>query len=249
MDKVPDNIKPFYERADEADESSKFVLKKDPIVGAAVAIVSGAAGALAKERKNRPQAVDLTPLQEYGTTVEEIVTGVTTKMTELEGQVKDGANVKQQIEKMKKEMTVAHAQLVQEKDKSIGNLTTQLDTYMVQTEIDAAAAHYPGLNPKLIAPFAKQRMKVAVDDEGNRSVVILNQDGSEKYSMERGGELANSLELLQDMHKDEQYLALFPANPRRGGDTEPGHTGNHSKKKDADLSPAGKISQGLSKKQ
>lgn len=253
---VPDNIKPFYQEQIEGEGNDRKVVgyalkQNDPVVAAAVAIVTGQEAALRKERAHKPKAVDLSALGEFGQDPESIARGFQTKIKELEGQIKNGASVKEQIEVMKREMTAAHGQTLQEKDKMIRGLTHQLDEFMLQTEIDAAASHFPGLNPKLIAPFAKQYMKVVADEEsGMRQVVVLNQDGTEKYSMERPGERANGLELLTDMRKDAQYLQLFPANDRSGGGANP----NNSRRAPAsaakkNLSPQGKISAGLDKLQ
>jgi len=246
LDKVPDNIKPFYTQVDpEAEGGCPFTLKKDEVVSAAVNIITGAAGALEKERNRKVDPVDLTPLKAYGSSVEDIVVGINKQKTDLEKQIKGDVNVKEQINELRREMTTAHVQETTQLKKQNDSLVHQLDEYMVQTEIDAAAS-VVGANPKLIAPFAKQHMKVNVDEDGRRSVVIINHDGTDRYSMENAGDLANPVELLQDMSKDAQYKALFPASQRSGADTPAGAGRKPAGKKGGEnLTAASKISQGL----
>lgn len=246
LDKVPDNIKPFYTRSDAEDDTSPFVLKKDEVVSAAVNIITGAAGALEKERnKKAVDPVDLTPLAAYGTDVEGIVAGVNKQKKDLEQQIKGDSNVKEQINDLRREMTTAHVAETTLLKKENTVLVSQLDEYMIQTEIDAAAA-VVGANPKLIAPFAKQHMKVNVDEDGRRSVVITNLDGTDRYSMENAGDLASGTELLMDMQKDAQYKALFPPSQKSGAGTPPGPGRKPGAKKGSEnQSSASKISQGL----
>ncbi|MBW2636048.1 MAG: hypothetical protein JRC86_00735 [Deltaproteobacteria bacterium] len=246
LDKVPDNIKPFYTRSDAEDDTSPFVLKKDEVVSAAVNIITGAAGALEKERnKKAVDPVDLTPLSAYGTDVEGIVTAVNKQKDDLEKQIKGDSNVKEQINDLRREMSTAHATETNALKTENGNLVHQLDEYMIQTEIDAAAA-VVGANPKLIAPFAKVHMKVNVDENSRRSVVIINLDGTDRYSMENAGDLANGVELLQDMQKDAQYKALFPPSQKSGAGSEPGPGRKPAGKKGAEnMTAASKIAQGL----
>lgn len=262
LDGVPENIKPFYVRKDTEDDASPFVLKPgDAVVSAAVAMITSQQTIVTKERKIAKDAkaeavaakeagsIDLGPLSAYGTDVAGIVTGVAKQKTDLESQIKDGASVKTQIETLKREMSEAHGKTVGEKDVEIANLTGQLDTYMLNTEIAAAASAHAGLNPKIIAPFAMQRMKVEVaEDEKTRRVVILDGDGSVKFSMDRPGERANAAELLEEMSKDATYETLFPSAARSGSGAQR-NSSLPGQKSGKDMSPAQKIAAGLQKQQ
>jgi len=256
LDKVPGNFRPFYERKD-GDENGPYVLRSDPVVAAAVGALSGAHDALSKEREahkaTKAKTVDLAPLSEYGDNPEVIATSVTKKITDLQAQVKNGDAVKTQIEDMKREMTTAHGQVVLEKDKAIAELTQQLDDYMIDTEIAKAATRFPGLDPTLVKPFAKQHMQVDVDAAtGRRTVMVLDNTGAPRFSMERAGERFSVGELLSDMSKNETYMQLFPSEARRGADTNPAHQAHRTARQAADggdKSPAGKIARGLQSRQ
>lgn len=222
---VPDNLHCFYEKQDKDKDDSPFTLKQnDPVVSAAVAVTMGAKGALEKERAAKPVQVDFAPLADYGTDIESIVAGVGKKVTDLEAQVKDGGAVKNQIETLKTELNTSHAQVVGAKDKTIEQLTGQLDTLNITTRIAEGAATITGLNAKLVTPFVQQRMKIEVNAEtGERLPVITNADGSTMYSMDRPGEKANVAELLGTMSKDEAFQQLFPSKARSGADNRPGN--------------------------
>lgn len=257
LDSVPGNLKTFYEKKNPDDDKSPYVLKSDPVVAAAIGLATGLHEALTKERnvtkELKAQKPDLSALSEYGTDPTAIAEAVTKKVNDLQAQIKDGGNVKQQIEDMKREMTAAHIETLSQRDDTIQNLTDQLDDYMINTEIAQAATKFPGLNPELIAPFAKRHMKVDVDAEtGKRTVMVLDAAGSTRYSMESPGDKASVGELLTDMSKQDDYMQLFPSDARRGANTNPGpgpsiRSGNRDAAKPS--APADKISRGLAARQ
>ncbi len=245
---VPEDLHSFYEKKDAEDEASPLVLRKDATVAGAVALATGLYEALTKERKAKAgNQVDLAPLSEYGTDPKAIAEAFTTKVTNLEAQVKDGGAVKKQIEDMKRDMTTAHAAALAERDGTVTSLTNQLDDYMINSEIATAAAAFPGLKPTLIAPFAKEHIKVDVDAEsGKRTVVVLDRDGNTRFSMASPGDKANVAELLKDLSQKEDYMRLFPSNAPRGADTKPNNMNtNHRRSDRENLSAADKISRGL----
>lgn len=251
---VPENIRPFYEKADPETEESPYVLRQnDPVVASAVALATGLHASLQKERnehkitKTNAKTVDLTPLADYGTDPASIHEGFNKRVGQLEAQIKDGGAVKAQITEMKQEMTQAHQAALQTEQKRVSDLTSQLDTYMINTEIATAAVNY-GLNPKLIAPFAREHMKVDVNPEtGQRSVVVLDKSGSTQYSMEYPGELATVDELLQDMSKKQDYKQLFPSDTR-SGDGSRRNASRIATTDRAEMSATDKIAHGLNKK-
>lgn len=253
LNTVPENLRSCYTKKDDKDDNSPFVIRTDdPAIAGLVAYGTAAATNLQKERKNKPKAIDLAPLADYGDTPEAILEGFNKKVTALEAQVKDSGAVKSQIEEMKREMTQAHAAALGKKDETIWSLTEQLDDYMMDTEIAAACSlpQFKGLNPKLIAPFAKKKMNIDVDTETQkRTLVVLDNDGNTRYSMDRPGEKANVVELLTTMSKDETYMQLFPSDARTGGGEHPNSVvPNNRSKKTEGMTPAQKISAGLAGK-
>jgi len=245
---VPKNMHAFYEPKDPEDDSQGYQLcQNNPVVSTAVGIITGQQTALQKERKAKAaNAVDLSPLSEYGTDPAAIAEAFNQKTTQLEAQIKDSGAVKTQIEDMKREMTTAHAAALKAEQDKNQNLTSQLDDYMVNTQIATAATAFPGLDPTLVAPFVRKHLQVDVDQSTQkRTVQVLDKDGSPRYSMDRPGELAGVGELLADMSKSDKYARLFPSQHRSGADTKPNDGVRRPSRKDADLSPAARISRGL----
>jgi hypothetical protein len=253
LNKVPANCQAFYEKAEE-EEDGGYNLRTDPQTTAAVAVITGQNKALVAVRQEVREAkeakgVDLSPLSAYGSTVEEITTSVTTKIEELSAAASGKeSDVAQRIAGIKKEHGEAVAALTATKDKEITATKEQLNAYMLDTSIMNAGAGWQGLNPKLVAPFAKKQMTVAEVD-GKPRVVVVGADGEARYSTspERAGELMNAEELLVEMSEDKTLRQLFPSTQAStgGGAQETTRPGVRRPDATKNMNPAQKISHGL----
>jgi len=255
LDGVPENFRAFYE---EAGDDGGFNLRTDAVTTTAVAAISGLNSALTKARADADTAkknstVDLSGLATYGTTVEEIVANVNKKVDELTQQ-KDHSqkSVSDRISQIQKEHTAAIAKLSADKDAELTSKDKTLHNYMLDQSVMQAAGAWPGLNPVLVAPFARERMAVKKIDDQVR-VVVLGTDGEARYSKmaERAGELMQPDELLAEMSEQADYKQLFPSKQAStGGGAQPARVPVGVRRTDATagMTPAQKISAGLNQK-
>lgn len=254
LDAVPQNLRAFYEEVE--GEDAGFQLKTDTVTTAAIAVISGLNGALVKARGDvetakKANTVDLTLLADYGDTPEAIHQSVTAKVEELTAQASTNQqDIQTRISGIKKEHGEAMTKALAEKDALLTAQKSQLHNYMLDTAVMHAAGGYQGLNAKLVAPFAKQQMKIQEVDEIPQ-VVIVGSDGEPRYSKnaERAGELMQADELLSEMSESKEFKQLFPSQQAStGGGTQTTHTHVGRRTTTKNQTPAQKISAGLATK-
>ena len=247
---VPANCQAFFVKSEEADGG--FDLRSDPQTTAAVAIITGQVKALVAVRKEVNDAkasktVDLTALATYGTTVEDIAANINTKVEELTASASDkNVDAAKQIAAVKKEHGEATAAAKMVTDQLLATKQSQLENFMLDTEIMNAGAGFKDLNTVLITPFARKSMAVHEVD-GQAQVVILGADKEPRYSTapERAGLLMNTPELLEEMSENKTYAQIFPSTQAaNGGGAQTTQTPGR-KVNDSDLTPAQKISNNL----
>jgi len=255
LDGVPENFRAFYEQAEGEDG---FNLKTDAVTTAAVAAISGLNRSLTAARADveaakKTNTADLSALSAYGTTIEEIAAGVEKKVTELTEQ-KDynQRSVSERISQIQKEHTAAIQKLTTDKDAEISAKDETLHNYMLDQSVTQAAQTWPGLNPVLVAPFARKQMAVKQIDDQVR-VVVLGNDGEARYSKlpERAGELMRPDELLAEMSEQADYKQLFPSKQAvQGGGAQTARVPVGVRRTDATakMTPAQKITAGLNAK-
>lgn len=219
---VPDNCQAFYEKAEGDDDG--FNLKTDTVTTAAVAVITGQNKALKAVRQEVTDAkaakgVDLSPLEAYGKTISEIAANVGTKVEELTANASGKeSDIAARIAGIKKEHGEAMAAAKATTEKELATKQTQLEVYMLDTEIMNAGTSWQGLNVKLISPFAKSQMKVATVDDKTQ-VVIVDGNGDPRYSTspDRAGLLMNTPELLEEMSEAKDYRQLYPSTQASNG--------------------------------
>jgi hypothetical protein len=218
---VDNNMQVFYED----DGEGGYVLKSDAITSAAVAVITGQQNALERARQDAKAAkeagsVDLTALADYGTDPESIAANVAAKIEELSTAQSQGQReVAKRIHDIKRQHSEALAAATASKDQEIAATKATLNDYMLDTSILGAAGTWQGLNPKLVAPFARGHMQVQEVD-GKPRPVVIDSDGQPRYSKnpDRAGELMNAAELLVEMSEQDDYKQLFPSQQAsRGG--------------------------------
>ena len=250
---VPDNCHALYVEA-EGDDAEGFTLRTDKVTTASVAIIMGQNKALEAVRLEVKEAkeagkIDLTPLADYGQTIDEITLGVATKVEELTANASGKeSDIAARIATVKKEHSEAIAALTTTKDGEIATRQAKLENYMLDTEIMSAGANWQGLKPKLVKPFARQQMAVA-DVDGVPCVVVVDSEGKARYSTspERAGELMNTDELFDEMSKDKTLRGIFPSEQaaQGGGATASGPMRVRSGDAVKNMTSAQKIGEGL----
>jgi len=253
LTEVDANLRVFYV-ADE--ENGGFKVRDDEITTTAISVISGQQAALVAARQEaadakKGTAIDLTPLAEFGNDVASITASVTAKIEELTNAQSQGQKeVAKRIDDIKRQHSEALAAATATKDQEIASQREALHDYMLNTAIMGAANSWPGLNSKLVAPFARGHMAVKEID-GKPRTVIVDTDGQPRYSKnaERAGELMQADELLLEMSEQSDYKQLFPSKQAdQGGGSQPRQTspnGPRRTDKGKSMTSAQKISAGL----
>lgn len=212
LDGVPEQFRPLY-----AEKEGKFALKiEDATVKGAVEAILGLNKALHSERKTK---VDLTPLKEYGGSVEEIAAGVRTKLEELAGAAGGAEKMKAQIEKIKADLASGHAKESAAKDARVAALTNQLHTYLIESAAKSAVAAEKG-DIELLMPFVRSRVR-ATEENGVIAVKVVDDAGDPRYSGVTGQPMSIA-ELVKEMKANTKYGKLFESEAPKGGGPRPG---------------------------
>lgn len=243
LEKVPAQFRPLY--ATQAGEDGKFSIA-EPYKGTAEAFV-GLGRALKAERaaaKNRT-TVDLSPLQPFGSTVEEIATGVTNKIRTLEEQLAQGGKV--DVEKIKQALAQAHQTETQKITTRAKALESQLYEQLVETAATAELGRpgKPRGSAELLMPIIRRSVKVTEND-GKFAVSVVDGSGDLRYSGVTGQPLSIA-ELVDEMRTDARYARAFDSDAPSGGGAPP--TGSKAPvrvvQQHGDVSPTDLIRQGL----
>jgi hypothetical protein len=214
--KVPEDFRFFYKQ----DGENGFVLdQENPINKSALSIFTGLKTALTRARgdlkKAEGQKVDLTALNEFGTTPDEIAAKFKTVKEGLEGQIKNVnvGKIKEGIEqewKPKLETSERKNKVLQE----------QLYNVLVNGETLRALSGHTD-SPELAIPFIQKQVKV-LEVEGELQVVVVDSNGETRYS---GTNPMSIADLVKEMKANTKYGRLFNSEAGAGGGgTKPGTT-------------------------
>lgn len=241
LEKVPQQFRPLY--GSEAGADGKFAVTEG-FRGTADAFV-GLGRALKAERtaaKNRVN-VDLSPLAEYGDSVDKIVEGVGTKIRGLQDELAKGGKIN--LDKVKQEFAQAHQGELTKATTRATALQNQLYELLVDNAAQSALAKEKG-SAELLLPIVRQSVKVAEQD-GKFSVFVVDQGGDRRYSGVTG-EPMSIVELIAEMKADKRYARAFDSDAPAGGGTPPGSGRGAAPRIPAgggDKSPIDKIRAGL----
>lgn len=214
LDSLSEDLRPLY--ADNGAGAFSVPDSMKPVVNA----INGMKKALTKAREeaksNKPP--DLSPLSDFGSTIDEISTTVKTKIDELTAQAAGkGKDSEKVIENLKRDMTTAH-----EKEKTalgtrIEGLTKQLHGLLVGNEATQAIVAENG-DPELLMPFVTSRIKVSEED-GEFRVYVVDADGEKSFGAT--GQDKTIRELVKEMKAQEKYQPLFKSDSKGGGGARP----------------------------
>ena len=240
LDAVPENFRVFYV---EAGEGFK-VNSEDGATAAAVASISGLAKSLNAARNDaKNNKVDLSALADYGTNPVDIAEAVTAKMTELNDQIKAGGKAKIDVDKIKADLSAAHATEMEKRDAREQGLQGQLYGMLVTSEATKAITDNKGI-PELLMPFIKDQVQV-VEQDGNLNAYVVDGDNNQRYSGTTGAPMTIA-ELVVEMKGNKQFGRIFESETPSGPGTKPAQR-QHVKTGDSELSPTQKIANGLNK--
>lgn len=245
LDSVHETFRPFYAKSEGEDG---YVLREE--FTQAASAIDGLNKALITSRSNEKKA-DLSPLSQYGDSVESIVEGVTggfterdTKISELESQLAKGAKINP--DKMREEIAKSYIGDIEKLTTRNGGLKTQLYTMAVENVATAAIAAAKGM-PELLMPFVKQQVKIE-EREDKLFVYVIDGDGDLRHGV--NGQPLTIGELVTEMKGTEKYGRLFESEAPRGGGAPPNAGSNGAsalRPPGRELSSTEKISAGLDK--
>lgn len=241
LEKVPADFRSLYKQ-----DGDKYVLDtEDPKVKSSVSAITGLNNALKAARaeaKNKPAALDLTPLKEFGTDVPAIAEAIKTKVATLQDAAK-GVNV----DKIKQDLaTQFSGQLTTEQARN-KKLQTQLHKTLVLDRAEAALKAEKG-DVELLMPLIEKSVKT-VETDDKLLVHVTDVAGDIRYSGVTGAPMSIN-ELVKEIKGNAKYAKYFESEALDGGGADP----EASKKKAADsvrqqrtseLTPMQKITKGL----
>lgn len=240
---VPETFRGFYK---EKAEGGGYVLDtENAIVRGSVEALSGARTALMTARSDLDAAkaakVDLSPLKDFGDSPEKIKAAFDDKIAKLRGQIKDGADIEQQLNSQRTEMTATHDKEKAGLQGRIDTLQTQLYTQLVDGETLKAVGNTME-NPNLLLPFVRSQVK-PVEADGSVAIRVLTDNGEIRMSGTTG--LAMTVaELVTEMQGSKEYATLFKSEVKPGSGHRPGTGGGNVRGSDT-MTANQKIAAGL----
>jgi hypothetical protein len=248
LDNVPQPLRTLYQETD--DGRYEFNNTTDDLtLGTLIASVLSLEQTVVNERTNtkRPPSIDLTPLEEYGSTVEEIQSSIST----LKSQLADKNNIdpKKIRDEIQSEFIRKH-QLDLDKEKSTNSaLSSQLDMLIVDQHIARTVEKYAPGRLELWSPILKQHVRTQTDDTGVRHAYVVDSSGDRRFSAATASDMSIE-ELMIEFKGNPSYSPLFPSESPSGGGASPTarRTTNGIAPAPRRLSPVEKITAGLNER-
>lgn len=244
---VPADFQPLY--AEDGD-----VMKLDssePWKAAAISALTGSSVALAKARTeitelNKKKDVDLSPLSEYGDSVDTIASGISSAIEEATKAARKGdkSDVERQVAKIKEDLAKGHATELKAKDEVIGGLTGQLKTLLVDNAATKALAEAGAIDADLVLPHIHNHVKAEMGDDGKFSVTVVDAAGDPRYSSTTAAPMQIG-ELVGEMKAQDKYAPLFRSEKKSGSGTNQQRHTMQRQTQDGDKSSHDKIVAGL----
>lgn len=157
---------------------------------------------LQQERKDAPGLPDDFDLEEYNKLKQEAADRET-KEAERRGE----------WDKLKARLKEDHQKALDAKDATIAALSGQVDGLLIDNEVRRAAEAAGGY-PDLLLPHARRQVKAVVNDDGTRTVQVVDADGTP--ALAEGGEAQTIEGLLKVMKGQEAFAPLFKGTGATG---------------------------------
>jgi hypothetical protein len=249
LDKVPEDVRPFYEKS---EETGKFILSGSDIVKSAVKVIVGQQRALTAARSesadHKKKAVDLSPLSEWGGSPKEISEAVKSKVDELQQEIAKGKDASLDLEKIKATMNTSFEKERNQFRTENAALEGQLKKHLVVNAATAAIVKAGG-SPKLLMPHVQGKVGTSTEGKDKEyKVFIKDEEGKPRFSGVNHGEHMSIGELVEEMKQDEDYGRMFNSDAPSGGGAIQSSRPTPPKPGEK-LSPNDKISRGIKKKQ
>jgi hypothetical protein len=218
LDSIPEAQRGLYTKTDDGKYRLDLEGYEDPV---------GLKTALTKERETARDAVKLAKAwKELGKTPEEIQELFEQKaQADREKLTKAG-----EWDKLKAQISEAHAAELAKRDERSGLLTKQLERHLVDAAATAALAAAGG-SSELLLPHVKSRTKV-IEENGEFVVRVVDASGNPR--VDGKGDFLSIKDLVREMRESDVYAPAFKATGTSGGgapNSGPVNGGNNLKGK------------------
>lgn len=177
---IPEDYKELYKTQ---EDGTAALLKDDPKITGAIKAIGGLRGSLAASRKEaadyKGQRADLSPLAEYGETIEGIASNMAAKLEEMQVEVAKGSKAKVDVEQIKADLEKAFATKAESAEKRNKGLQAQLYDEIVTKEAVQAIAAAKG-DAALLMPLVKGQV-VVLEEDGKTNAFVVDDDGNRRY--------------------------------------------------------------------
>lgn len=241
LDQVPESFRGAY-----VEKDGRYVLKEDmkPFADAINGLNRANRAARADVKRYKGQTVDLSPLEEFGTSPEEIATTFKARLEEATTSAK--TDQKGAIERYKAELEKNHTTKLQAAEQRAATYKNALYREVVTAGLTQAIAEERG-SAALLVPVLERMVGVVEeqDEKGNMRFrqVVLDERGEERLSVATGQPMTVR-ELVKELKPHPEYARAFDADVATGGGARrssavtPAKTGTQA--------PVDKIAAGLS---
>lgn len=259
LDGVPDDYKGLYAEVAEGDNAGKFAIidSAKGLVANYVGMAKSAAG-LRQEKKSASdesaqRRVALTSINDAVTALgveigeEGVVPALEAFITDLQDKVKGGAQMKVDLDKIKKQFDQQLADGLATKDKELEGMMASLRKYMVAGAANAALAKHKG-SVDLLLPHVMAQADMVKDDNGEYVVRVKDPEGT--YRINGSGAFMGVEDLVVEMKTKEAFARAFESEVPGGTGSKPGSMSKPAPRQDkTEMTPAEKIRAGLKKGQ
>jgi hypothetical protein len=229
LEKVPSDFHGLYE---ESGDGGFRLRTDDPTVGSAVQAVTRMSRALSNARSDvdrvkRESAVDLSPLEPYGSDPTTIAATVEERIGELEAALsatksKKGEEVQAQIDKIKSQMGESHGRELSALKDRVEEVQRQRDGFFLGEGIATAVSKHGG-DAELMQPFISRAVRVEeVDGPNGKKAVLRVVDGNGEVRFSPSTAEPMTLdELVKEFKANEKFAPMFSSRTPSGGGQRP----------------------------
>ena len=221
IDLVPEDLRPLYVEK----PNGEGVYTHNPAMASVIKAYSGMAGVTTRLRGELANAqkgkVDLSPLQDYGSTPEEIKAKVQETIDAIKAENKQGGKI--DVDKARQEIQAEANRQIQAITGERDAMRVSLEQTMIVGEATRAIAAEKG-DPELLLPFVQRQMKL-VSEDGKYRPVIVDENGNTRLDPSTSADLSPA-QLVKSMKADPKYGRLFESEQSQGGGAQPKNPGS-----------------------
>lgn len=246
LDAVPEDFRGLYREGDDG----KPILQTDhdgvkSAVAAIVRLNNSLKASRAESKNHKSKAVDLSPLADFGDDPAGILDAFNSQLTEAQTKDKEGLN--RQVEKIKADLSEAHAKEKQSTAQTIQALEDQLYSVLVQNEGRSVLTELGAVNPNILLLSMEKQIQ-RFNENGKMVPRVVDAAGDVRYSGATGAPMSMR-ELAVEMKAMEDMAPFFKSEAPRGGGRQPTTESRPFKQPDRELSPNEKIAAALAERQ